>query len=167
MMEDISYNFLWELLQKERSTNTLQLIPKNFYDDVYNFIKENKAAQKQETQIATAENMVRIADEIFEKRKQKIILYVAYKKQLPSPTVDIEVDFYNKLKELYTNTKPINQPSQKPQEKLTVIIEKLPEVFLPSGIKIGPLQKGQAIEVKDKTDREFLIDNSLCVYEKL
>jgi hypothetical protein len=169
MTENITYGLLWEILQKERSSNSLQLVPKNFYNEVFDFIKdtETKNSTSEEVSVQTA-NMKRLLMEIFEKRKQKIILYVAYKKPMPSPTVDIELDLYNKLTDLYLNTKIISQETTKAQQnRLRVIIEKLPEVFLPSGLKIGPLEKGQVIEVADKTDSAFLIDNSLCVYEKL
>ena len=169
MAENISYEFLWEILQKERSSNSLQLVPKNFYSEVFDFIKaaKEKNQKSEETDIQIT-NVERLIFEIFEKRKQKIVLYVAYKKPIPSPVVDVELDLYNKLMDIYTNTKIIGQKEAKTQQNmLRVIIEKLPEVFLPSGLKIGPLEKGQVIEVADKADSAFLIDNSLCVYEKL
>ncbi len=169
MTEDITYSFLWEVLQKERSSNALQLLPKGFYADVREFLETAKSGPgKNEESEIQAGNIERLVSEIFEKRKQKVALYVAYKKPLPNPITDIETDLYNKMMELYANTKltgPIETKAQ--QNKLRVIIEKLPEVFLPSGSKIGPLEKGQLIEVQDKNDSKFLIDNSLCVYEKL
>ncbi len=169
MAEDITYSFLWEVLQKERSSNALQLLPKNFYSDVREFIEGTKTdlGKNEEAEIQTG-NIERLVLEIFEKRKQKVALYVAYKKPLPNPITDIETDLYNKMMELYVNTKLTGSKETKTQQdKLRVIIEKLPEVFLPSGSKIGPLEKGQLIEVQDKNDSKFLIDNSLCVYEKL
>ncbi|MCL4387969.1 DNA replication complex GINS family protein [Candidatus Marsarchaeota archaeon] len=169
MAETITYNFLWEVLQKERSSNALQLLPKNFYSDIGEFIEgtKNEIAKNEEAGIQIA-NIERLVSEIFDKRKQKVALYVAYKKPLPNPITDIETDLYNKMMELYINTKIAGPKETKTQQnRLRVIIEKLPEVFLPSGSKIGPLEKGQLIEVQDKNDSKFLIDNSLCVYEKL
>jgi DNA replication initiation complex subunit (GINS family) len=169
MTEAVTYNFLWEVLQKERSSNALQLLPKNFYSDVREFIEETRKepGKNEEAEIQTA-NIERLVSEIFEKRKQKVALYVAYKKPLPNPITDIETDLYNKMMELYVNTKITGSKETKTQQnKLRVIIERLPEVFLPSGSKIGPLEKDQLIEVQDKNDSKFLIDNSLCVYEKL
>ncbi|MCL5102026.1 MAG: hypothetical protein M1544_01570 [Candidatus Marsarchaeota archaeon] len=168
MSENVSYEFLWEILQKERSSNALQFIPKNFYVDVLDFIESAKNKQPGELEAAAVSNMSRLINEIFEKRKQKIVLYVAYKKPLPMPAVEMELSFYNKLMDTYNNTLIAGQKQQAAESgKLRVVIEKLPEVFLPSGAKIGPLEKGQIIEIKDKTDTAFLIDNSLCVYEKL
>ncbi len=169
MAESITYNLLWEALQKERASNSLQLLQKGFYEDVKEFITQEKEKKnKTEEEAAQIANVERLVNEIFEKRKQKIVLYVAYKKPLPNPIPEIELDMYKKINDLFNNTKLFESSEQKTStNKLRVTIEKLPEVFLPSGTKIGPLEKGQIIEINDKNDAQFLIDNSLCVYEKL
>ena len=136
MTETVTYNFLWEVLQKERSSNALQLLPKNFYSDVREFIEnaKNETAKNEEAEIQIA-NIERLVSEIFDKRKQKVVLYVAYKKPLPNPITDIETDLYDKMLELYINTKITGSKETKThQNRLRVIIEKLPEVFLPSGL---------------------------------
>ncbi len=165
-----SYDYIWEVLQKERSSNNLQLIPKSFYDDINAFLTEltGQKPKSEETE-TTIENIKKISAEIAEKRKQKILLYAAYKRPLPIPTVREEQEFYEKITEMYKNTKFFvadSTTNAKPVNKLKVVVESLPEVFLPSGAKLGPLAKGQYVEISADVDKDFLIDNAICIYEK-
>ena len=169
MDSKVAYQFVWDILQKERSSNMLQILPKEFYADIKEEIKNIKSQKITEEQELALQNIQKITQEIFEKRKQKILLYVAYKKQLPSPAIKEEQELYNKIAEVYANAKLWLDSSQRqePQkETLRVIIDQLPEVFLPSGRKIGPLQKGQFVEAENDIDKEFLISNGLCINQQ-
>lgn len=159
MDEDITYDYLWQAYQKEKQTNQLLLIPRTFYEDTILFIK-NAQQNKGQDQI-TIENTTRLVNDFFEKRKQKILIYVAYNKQLPQPISNNETEFYNKVLQAVKLEK-LDFASSKSTNYMLKSIKDLPEIILPSGNKIGPLQKDQMIEAKNEQDRNYLIDNTIC-----
>ncbi len=155
---------LWQVYQKEKYSNELQTIPKNFYEEIKKDIEilGSKNPNDEEATIVR-NNIIKITNELYEKRKQKIIIYVAYNKQLPSPIPKSEQDFYIKLINVTKENKVDIFESTAKNEivALRAIIE-IPEVFLPSGGKIGPVQKGSVLEIENTNDAKFLIENTLC-----
>ena len=87
------------------------------------------------------------------------MVYVAYGKQLPQPAPAEEARFYENLQKLFSNetlnTKSTNKPSLH-------AIRDIPEIFLPSGNKIGPVSKSGIVEVASEEDTEYLVSNKLC-----
>ncbi len=88
---------------------------------------------------------------------------MAYNKPLPSPIPKSEQDFYIKLINVTKENKVdiSGRPAESGAIALRAIIE-IPEVFLPSGGKIGPVQKGSVLEIENANDAKFLIENTLC-----
>lgn len=77
----IDYNELYEILRKEKYSETLQQLPKNFIEDLKEYLKENKKSDlesqnpllnltKSKKQL---ENSILIFKEIMLKRKRKIL----------------------------------------------------------------------------------------------
>ncbi len=160
MTDDISYNYLWQAYQKEKQTNQLLLIPKTFYQDTLEHI--NKTKTDTNTNPIMMENTIKLLNEFFEKRKQKILIYVAYNKQLPKPTADNEFEFYNKILQI---TKSETLELSKEVKKATHTLKSMkdiPEIILPSGSKIGPLEKDQIIDIAGEQDKNYLIENTIC-----
>ncbi|MCL5117451.1 MAG: hypothetical protein M1124_01310 [Candidatus Marsarchaeota archaeon] len=169
---NISYETIWQILHKEKQTNELQLIPNTFYNDVEHFIKISKSDininnvdndNSENDKLNTKENIVFLLNKIFEKRKQKLLIYVAFNKQMPQPLPEIEISFYNRLNELKKEF-TLNL-EEKAQGIFLKVISDIPSIRLPSGGKIGPLQKDEIINIKEKEseDINFLINNSICV----
>ena len=158
------YENLWQASQKERQTNELQPLPKNFYEEVTEFMKSLEGRELTDEEVSMKKNTLKLLDELYERRKQKILIYVAYKRQLPQPAIQKEVDFYNNLLEQVERNKvntspPAQGPSHKHMLKST---QSLPEITLPSGKKLGPLEKGQLIELQGEEDIKFLITSTIC-----
>ena len=88
---------------------------------------------------------------------------MAFNKQMPQPLPEIEISFYNRLNELKKEF-TLNL-EEKAQGIFLKVISDIPSIRLPSGGKIGPLQKDEIINIKEKEseDINFLINNSICV----
>ena len=78
----ISYNDLYELLRKERFSETLQLLPKSFLEDVAIYMGERKAESSGSDgmfadSVAKArkqfENAIAIFKELMMRRKKKLL----------------------------------------------------------------------------------------------
>lgn len=160
----MSYETIWQVYHKEKQTNELQLLPDFFYSTTQiNSIKTDLKDEENQNNYDVKENIERLITKIFEKRKQKLLIYSAYNKSLPQPIPNIELDFYDKLQKL-KNTYILNIKETQLNTSLKSL-DYLPEIILPSGEKIGPLKKEQIIEIKSKEseDINFLINNSICV----
>lgn len=161
MEEAITYDYLWQAYQKEKQTNQLLLLPKTFYSDTVEFVKKYRGDKS--LNITVMENTIKLLNEFFERRKQKILIYIAYDKQLPQPISNNEIEFYNKLLQIVKSEKlnldaksSINTPNTLKSAK------DIPEIILPSGNKLGPLRKNQIIEMENEQDRTYLIENTIC-----
>lgn len=157
-MTDITYDYIWQVYQKEKQTNELSAIPKTFYVDAEIFIKNIK--EEESENIIT--NTQKIANLIFEKRKQKIMIYIALNKNIPQITPE-ETEFYKNAVELYNNSK-LPYHSTEPSRPQLVATKDIPEILLPSGKRIGPIAKEQVIKLENTKDIDFLLNMSLCVY---
>lgn len=157
MDENISYDYIWQAYQKEKQTNQLLLVSKTFYDDAVEFINRQKTADT-----TLKENATRLLTEFFEKRKQKILIYIAYNRQLPQPISNNELEFYNRV----LNTVKSEQVDlvQHGKQNVHVLksIKDIPEIMLPSGSKIGPLKKDQIVEKLSEQDSNYLLENTIC-----
>ncbi len=161
--DDLSYDILWQAYQKEKQSNEIQLLPKTFYDDMKAFINDSFQNDTNEETKIQRQNAVRILNSLFERRKQKILIYAAYGKPLPSSTTQQEADIYEKVLKIIKSD--ISEGSVSGKKENTPLKSKLsiPEIILPSGNKIGPLEKEQIIEIKSKEDVNFLINNGICI----
>ena len=82
MVSEISYDLLWQLVQKEKQTNELQLLPKTFFSDTIKLLESMDKKDMTEEETNTKKNTTKLIFEIYERRKQKLLIYVAYKKHL-------------------------------------------------------------------------------------
>lgn len=157
-----TYELLWQITQKEKQTNELQLLPKTFYNDINEFVGTFDGKELTEEDASTKKNTLRLLNELYERRKQKILIYVAYKKQMPQPAAQPEIDFYNNIAEVANRNKLHAESHSKGGTSLKSL-QAIPEIILPSGKKVGPFEKGQIIELNgDGEDIKFLISNSIC-----
>jgi hypothetical protein len=156
MGENISYDYIWNLSQKEKQTNSLLPLSKTFYSDIIEYMENKTLTDPQKA------NMEKILLTLFEKRKQKLFLYLAYNKQPPPQLDSSESEFYNQLLELTGRYKIV--PGQKiKSNKLLRSITDIPEIILPSGKRIGPLKKDDILDIQDSAaDVTYLISNAIC-----
>jgi hypothetical protein len=159
--DNITYDYLWQAYQKEKQTNQLLLIPKTFYEDAFQFTKKTK--ENKPYDIPTLENTTRLLNELYEKRKQKILIYIAYNKQLPQPISSNEIEFYNRVLKIVKSEKLVLNQNENNNHTLTLkSLKDIPEIMLPSGSKIGPLKKDQIISTQNEQDINYLIENVIC-----
>jgi DNA replication initiation complex subunit (GINS family) len=157
MADDMSYDYVWRLFQKEKQTNQLLQVNRNFYDDVAEYLKLSESNEQQKT------NIEKILVGLFEKRRQKILLYAAYNKLLPQPTSEREQEFYKEIVQISEKYNIAFSKVQNRSNKLLRSINDIPEIILPSGKKFGPYKKGEIIEVQGAdVDGEYLLKNSIC-----
>jgi DNA replication initiation complex subunit (GINS family) len=156
MGENISYDYIWNLCQKEKQTNQLLPLGRNFYADIQEYMSKSALTSPQK------ENMEKILLNLFEKRKQKLFLYMAYNKQPPSQLDATESDFYTRLLEITTAYR-IDKGNEIKSNKLLRSITDIPEIVLPSGKKIGPLKKDEILDMNNSAaDITYLISNAIC-----
>jgi len=158
----MDYNELWRIVQKEKQSNDLQILQKSIYSEILDYINSFKNTNLSEESEIIKKNTIKLLDELYEKRKQKILIYVAYKKPIPQPTIKLEEDFYNKIIEIISKDKILdllnnNKTLLKISKELNV------EIRLPSGKLIGPLIKDSFLEVENKEDIDYLLNNSICI----
>lgn len=155
-MEDETYNEVWQVWQKEKQSARLQQIPKNFYSEVLKYIFSVKGDS--DTASSTRENTKRLLNNIYERRKQKLVLYSAYGQPLPQSIPKQEELFYGRLITVIREEKLQHDR----EENRLVVIQDIPRIVLPSGNEIGPLERDKQVEVNDETDRNFLVNNEIC-----
>jgi hypothetical protein len=160
--ETISYDYLWQAYQKEKQTNQLLLLSKTFYEDAGEFITFDGKTKGSGS--AMHENASKLLSEFFDKRKQKILIYVAYNRQLPQPVSNVELEFYNKILQTVKSAKFPVQDRQ-PLPTILKSTKDIPEIILPSGKKFGPLKKDQEIGAIDEQDKVYLLENAICIQE--
>jgi hypothetical protein len=157
MAEDITYDYVWRLYQKEKQSNQLLQTNKKFYEDIADYINSLPATDRQKA------NMEKLIIALFEKRAQKIFLYVAYRKPLPQPVSDPEQEFYIKLLEIAEKHNLDLSKTQNKSNKLLKSITDIPEIVLPSGKKFGPYRKDEIIDTQwTGPDLEYLLKNAVC-----
>ncbi len=156
--EVITYDYLWQSYQKEKQTNQLQLVNKTFYEDVEEYIAKLKKTNNQKLY----ENTISLLASFYEKRRQKILMHVAYGKQLPQPISTRETELYNRIMQAVNSE--TNEEKKAKQNKQNTLKSKrsIPEILLPSGNKIGPLSEGEKLDIENGQDMAYLIENSIC-----
>ena len=140
MGEDISYDYIWNLFQKEKQTNQLLQLSKTFYTDILEYLQRFNPHRAPEGQ--HGEDTVNL----FEKRKQKLFLYMAYNKPPPTQLDNSEAEFYNDLLKI-TEKYRIDPTKKIKSNKLLRSITDIPEIILPSGKKLGPLKKNEILDM--------------------
>ncbi|MBU0667475.1 MAG: hypothetical protein ABIC91_00150 [Nanoarchaeota archaeon] len=97
----ITYETLFDILRREKSRDELQLLDKNFYQDVLEYLKqkqsilEDKSDQSELFRVSEAEktriqlqNVKKILKELYEKRERKIINLAINKARTGSNIID-------------------------------------------------------------------------------
>ena len=147
---------MWQIWQKEKVSNELQEVPKEFYEDSMSFIAKTKTNDEQSN--TTKENTIKILYNIYELRKKKVLLYIAYKKQLPQSVPKIDMGLYNQISEVYNKAKlELNS-----ERNNFIVLQHIPKIILPSGTQIGPFEKDDTILINDEEDEKFLLNNNIC-----
>ena len=183
----ITYNDIYEAARKERYSTQLQPIPKNFVEEVANYLKEKKEiASKQDDDFSDVimktkkqlENAITLFKELMLRRRKKILNLVL----IAAETGISKQDFDNMLafeKDLFEDLMKCIDSSDKrvsgvlngrktedPRNELVVFIENVEEFMDLEGGKMGPFEKGQIANIPKEIAKILIDDNKADIIEK-
>jgi len=176
----ITYNDIYEASRKERYSEQLQSLPKNFIQEVADYLKEKKEiASKSDDSFSDViiktkkqlENAVTLFKELMLRRRKKILNLVL----IAAETGISRQDFENMMsieKELFEelmkcidasdkklgNTLNRNKKEEQQKNDLIVFSEAVEEFLSFEGEKLGPFEKGQIANLP-KNVAKILVDD--------
>jgi len=179
----ITYNDIYEASRKERYSEQLQAIPKNFILEVSNYLKEKKEIALKEDDVFSdviiktkkqIENAITLFKELMLRRRKKILSLIL----IASETGISKQDFDNMLqieKDLFEDLmKNIDVADKKLgnllnggkaegilKNELICFIDNVEEFVDVEGEKMGPYEKGQIVNIP-KEIAKILVDDKKC-----
>ena len=175
----ITYNDIYEAARKERYTETLQNLPKDFIDSVSVYLKDKKTiTSKQEEGFSDIivktkkqlENAVTLFKELMIRRRKKILNLVL----IASETGISKQDFDNMLsfeKDLFEELMKCvegadkrldkslnNDEEQKKVNELVLFKERVDEFLDFEGEKVGPFEAGQIANISKEVSKILIED---------
>lgn len=177
----ITYNDIYEAARKERYSEQLQAIPKNFIKDVADYMKEKKEiASKEDDAFSDVilktkkqlENAMTLFRELITRRRKKILNLVL----IAAETGISKQDFDNMLaieKELFEELMKCIDSSEKSMSSILnggekkdeiknemIIFKEAVEGFVGlDGEKMGPFEKGQIVNISKEIAKILIEDN--------
>ena len=143
----MDYLDLIDFYKKEKNTSKLLSMPKNFYKEAKELIKNSR----NETEKTNISNTLKF---LKEKRIQKILMYLAYDKQIGNEVADEESEIYSKIKTILKKGKIQNST------KIKINID-VPEIITNTGTKLGPYNKNEIVDINSNDDVMFIIENNI------
>jgi len=174
----ITYNDIYEASRKERYSEQLQKLPRNFIEEVAEYLKDKKQiASKEEDDFSDVvikikkqlENAVTLFKELILRRRKKILSLVliaaetGINKQDFENMLPIEKDFFEELmKNIDISDKRLseilNGKKESEKNELVLFINPVEEFMGLEGEKIGPFEKGQIANLP-KEITKILVDD--------
>lgn len=139
---DFSEEELFDVLKQEKARGELMPLPKDFYR---RFSQNERASQ----------NISKTLFSLKEKRTQKLLVYMAYGKQLPQPLPAEEEEAYNRIKQILKK-----ENADKTSTKIKINTD-LPEILTPNNSKLGPFKQNEIVELREPQDIKFIIENKI------
>lgn len=149
MDEEATPERLFVMLNEEKKTGELLPLPKNFY------LQAGKRAATKSPDPKESENAERLLKNLKAKRVQKILVYLAYGRQLPQQIPVEEEALYSKLRKI------LNEESDSSKAIKIRMFSDVPEILAPSGKKVGPFKQNEIVEFGDESDTQFILNNKL------
>ncbi len=149
---------LFNKLAAEKKTRELLPLPSNFYESIIIINSEETEKKEDINEENLNKNIEKLINNIKKIRTQKILLYLAYDRRLPSPIPKKEENLYIYIKDI------INSSSFNIKNNKIKINNNTPELITPEGNKIGPFKKGQYIDIQDidnKNEVDFILKNKI------
>ncbi len=145
-MADNEAEIIYAKLAEERKTGELLQLPGDFYK------KAEIIATKENEQ--TKSNNDKLLNTLKAKRIQKLLIYIAYDRQLPQNIPEEE-------KTLYKRIKGVLEDSEGHEVSARIrILADIPEIATSYGGKIGPYKANEEVEVDDE-EAEFILKNNI------
>jgi DNA replication initiation complex subunit (GINS family) len=167
----ITYNELYDALRKERYSEQLQPIPKNFIKEVSSYLNDKKElADKKDEDFSDSilktkkqfENSIAILKELILRRKKKILelAFVAAetgisKRDFENMLAIEKEQFDGVMKSLEKGDKKIEEIlkgtniESKSQNKMVVFVQDTETLIDFEGNEIGPFKKGELVNISE------------------
>jgi len=179
----ITYNDIYEASRKERYSEQLQVIPKNFVVEVANYLKEKKELSAKDDDVFSdvvlktkkqLENAIILFKELMLRRRKKILTLIliaaetGISKQDFANMFQIEKDLFEALmKNIDAMDKKINgllsggEKETGLKNELVCFLEDVSEFLGFDGNSIGGFEKGQIANLP-KEVAKILVDDKKC-----
>jgi DNA replication initiation complex subunit (GINS family) len=174
----ITYNDIYEAARKERYSEQLQQLPKNFVNEVADYLKEKKDIASKESDAFSdviiktkkqLENAMAFFKELIRRRKEKILKLVLIAAETGISKQDFEnmlpfeqILFEDLMKSIDASDKKLNDilsGNKEEQKNQLVIFKEYVEEFVGlNGEKMGAYEKGQIANIP-KEIAKILIDS--------
>jgi len=167
----ITYNDILEIVRKERYSEQLQLLPKNFIKDITDYFKDKAQFSSKEEDIFSdaliktkrqLENAISIFKELMKRRKKKILslAFIAVEtgisKRDYDNLLDFEKEMFDKIvKNLEEEESTINRQVSNSDKKgvktnsMVSFKESMDEFLDTEGNKLGPFEKGEIVNLSE------------------
>jgi DNA replication initiation complex subunit (GINS family) len=146
----LTVNEISTILKNERKTGELLSLPKEFYTSAEETLKASGASDTSEYS-----SISKLIGSLKERRIQKLLVYLAYNKNLPQPIPSEEEDLYIQIKKI------LNKKVPEIKAIKIKITKKIPQVIAPSGNSVGPFDQDETVYLSEMADVKFIIDNKL------
>lgn len=183
----ISYEDIYNIVRQEKYNEVLQKLPKNFINEVREYIKEKKKnLEKKSGEFDEAlnklkkqfENALILIDELFCIRQKKIVNLALLAKISGVSKYDIEnmlpeekelfEEILKKIKEIDEKIK-IKLNDQKEEKRNNILVrfkEDIPEFLDAEGNKLGPFKKGDIVNLPYDIAKILLEDKKVIFIEE-
>lgn len=182
----ITYNDLYEAARKERYSDNLQPLPKNFIGEVSNYLKEKKQLSLKDEDIFSdmitktkkqLENAVTLFKEMIIRRKKKILnlVLIAAETGISKQDFDNMLSFEKALfedlmKSMESSDKKLsellNGKREEFRNELIMFKEDVGELLDVEGKKLGPFEKGQIANIPKEVAKILVDDGKAGVVDK-
>jgi len=183
----ITYSDLYEATRKERYSEQLQPLPKNFISEIAEYLKEKKQLSLKEDDIFSdmiaktkkqLENAITLFRELMIRRRKKILnlVLIAAETGISKQDFDNMFSFEKSLfeeliKNIEDSDKKINEllDGKKIEElknELVIFKTDVEEFLDMEGEKVGPFQEGQIANIPKKIAKILIEDSKAEIVEK-
>lgn len=183
----ITYKDIYDAAKRERYSEGLQPIPKNFVKDVAKYLKEKKQAASKNTDVFSdvllktkkqLENAVTLFQELLRRRRKKILSLVLIASETGISKQDfnnmllIEKDLFEKLvsniekadKELNSLLNG-NKKEVEIKNEVVVVLEGVEEFVDLTGNKMGPFNQGDIANIPKEVAKILKEDGKVEILE--
>jgi len=180
----ITYNELYDALRKERYSEQLQPIPKNFIKEVSAYLKDKKEiANKKNDDFSDTilktkkqfENSIAIFKELILRRKKKILelAFVAAETGISKRDFEnmlaIEKECFDSImksiekedKSIEETLRGVNEEIETPQNKMLVFIDDTDSFLDLEGNEVGPFKKGDIANLPEEIANILITDKKV------
>ena len=175
----LTYNDIYEASRKERYSESLQSLPKNFIDEISNYLKEKRDISSKEDDVFSdviiktkkqLENAITLFKELMLRRRKKLLnlvliaAEVGISKQDFENMLQIEKDLFEELmKCIDISDKRLSstltgKKEEETKNELICFIEGVEEFVGLDGNNVGPFEKGQIANLPKEITKILIAD---------